>query len=374
MTLPLSVLVSLYFEAVAPEIATPDRYHWYDNVTGAGPQVPGFAVSVYPTFTVPVTVGVGVGVNVPATTATVATDVLATVVYPVREPVTRTETCAPASAPLSVYVDAVAPEIATPDRYHWYASVTGAGPHVPGTAVSVYPTFTVPVTVGVGVGVNVPATTATVATEVFDTAVYPVREPVTRTETCAPASDPLSVYVDAVAPEIATPARYHWYASVTGAGPHVPGTAVSLYPTFTVPEIVGVGVAVSAAAATTAVGADDLDVVVKPVLVPVTLTVTVLPRSATTGVNVVPVAPLIATPLTYHWYASPTGAGPQAPAVAVSAEATRAVPVMTGTVPVTTAPVTTLVCADSRLVVGYPVKVPVTRTLIRPPPSSLRTA
>ena len=42
----------------------------------------------------------------------------------------------------------------TPDRFHWYARVTGAGPHVPGTAVSFCPDTVVPVTVGTGAAVN----------------------------------------------------------------------------------------------------------------------------------------------------------------------------------------------------------------------------
>lgn len=39
-------------------------------------------------------------------------------------------------------------------RYHWYFRVTGAGPHVPGTARRVAPTRAVPVTLGVGVEVR----------------------------------------------------------------------------------------------------------------------------------------------------------------------------------------------------------------------------
>ena len=40
---------------------------------------------------------------------------------------------------------------------------------------------------------------------------------------------------------MATPLRNHWYASVTGAGPHVPGFAVSVAPTLAVPVMVGTG-------------------------------------------------------------------------------------------------------------------------------------
>ena len=41
---------------------------------------------------------------------------------------------------------------------------------------------------------------------------------------------------------VASSARYHWYFSVTGAGPHVPGLAVSAESTFAAPVIVGVAV------------------------------------------------------------------------------------------------------------------------------------
>ena len=44
-----------------------------------------------------------------------------------------------------------------------------------------------------------------------------------------------------MAPEIAEPFEFHWYASVTPA-PHEPGTAVSVLPTVAEPEMVGVGV------------------------------------------------------------------------------------------------------------------------------------
>ena len=50
-----------------------------------------------------------------------------------------------------------------------------------------------------------------------------------------------------------TPARFHWYARVTGAGAHVPATAVSFCPTVAVPVIVGVGPVIAAAFVMTAV-------------------------------------------------------------------------------------------------------------------------
>ena len=52
-------------------------------------------------------------------------------------PVTRTLIVSYRSAETSLYVFAVAYEIATPDRYHWYFRVTVAGPQVPELAVSV---------------------------------------------------------------------------------------------------------------------------------------------------------------------------------------------------------------------------------------------
>ena len=81
---------------------------------------------------------------------------------------------------------------------------------------------------------------------------------------------------------MATPARYHWYVSVTGDGPHVPGLAVSVEPTLRVPEIVGVAEVRSPAIA--AVLADALSTVVYPVLLPMTCTVSVLPRSEVVSV------------------------------------------------------------------------------------------
>ena len=69
---------TVYVELVAPLIAAPSRYHWYFRVTGAGDQVPGAAVSLYPTLTVPVTFGTPI-VMVPFAATDVAADVLSTV-------------------------------------------------------------------------------------------------------------------------------------------------------------------------------------------------------------------------------------------------------------------------------------------------------
>ena len=43
---------------VAETISEPLRHHWYAIVTGAGPQVPGCTVRVFPTLVVPVMMGV----------------------------------------------------------------------------------------------------------------------------------------------------------------------------------------------------------------------------------------------------------------------------------------------------------------------------
>ena len=98
--------------------------------------------------------------------------------YPVFEPVTRTVIVLPRCVDVSLNVDAVAPEIATPPANHWNANVVPVV-HVLGFAVNVDPTTADPVIVGV----------ATVATfndrlEVFATLVCPDFEPVTFTEIC----------------------------------------------------------------------------------------------------------------------------------------------------------------------------------------------
>ena len=66
--------------------------------------------------------------------------------------------------------------------------------------------------------------------------------------------------------------------SVTGA--QVPVIAVSSWPTFRIPEIVGVGAVVKVRAATAAVGALTLVTVACEVLDPVTSTVILLPTSS----------------------------------------------------------------------------------------------
>jgi hypothetical protein len=77
-----------------------------------------------------------------------------------------------------------------------------------------------------------------------------------------------------------------------GTGDHVPGTAVNVWPTRTVPEIVGVGAVVNAAT-TPLVAADKLGAEVNPDFTPVTVTFTNLPRSADVNSYVLLVAPEI---------------------------------------------------------------------------------
>jgi hypothetical protein len=76
--------------------------------------------------------------------------VLAVRVYPDLLAVTVTVILLPTSAAVRVKDFEVAEMIATPFRFHWYAKASGAGAHVPVTAVRVEPTEIGPVNVGVG--------------------------------------------------------------------------------------------------------------------------------------------------------------------------------------------------------------------------------
>ncbi|MFD1723060.1 hypothetical protein, partial [Amnibacterium endophyticum] len=126
-------------------------------------------------------VGTGVGDKIPLPAVVVALLVLLTVVYPVFDPLTVTVRVLLSWLLVGVNLLAVAPLIATPAALHWYASVTGEGPHVPGVAVSVDPTLAVPEIVGTGVGVSVPLVTTPLALLVLLTVVYPVFDPLTVT-------------------------------------------------------------------------------------------------------------------------------------------------------------------------------------------------
>src|SRR5919198_4548699 len=74
-------------------------------------------------------------------TTLVSLDVSVADAYPGFDPVTATEIRCPLSAATSVYAEPTAPSIASPDRYHWYDSVTGSGCQFPGCTVRVAPTL-----------------------------------------------------------------------------------------------------------------------------------------------------------------------------------------------------------------------------------------
>ena len=59
---------------------------------------------------------------------------------------------------------------------------------MPAAAVSVEPTFAVPLIVGAGAVVNAPSATVAVAVDVFEVVRYPDLVPVTRTVSVAPAA------------------------------------------------------------------------------------------------------------------------------------------------------------------------------------------
>lgn len=104
--------------------------------------VPGDALSVRPTRGVPLIRGVAPR-KVPAATVDDDADALVTELYPSRRPVTRTVIRLPRWAAAGVNVDARAPETCTPFASHWYPRVV-PDVHEPGTAVSLTPTFGVP--------------------------------------------------------------------------------------------------------------------------------------------------------------------------------------------------------------------------------------
>ncbi|MBP1077405.1 hypothetical protein JOD63_001373 [Microbacterium terrae] len=81
-----------------------------------------------------------------------------------------------------------------------------------------------------------------------------------------------------MAPLIAAPLRFHWKLSVA-VGDHVPGFAVSVDPTDAVPLMVGVG-AVPNVSVAMVFAAEVFAVVVYPVRLPVTVTVSFCPASA----------------------------------------------------------------------------------------------
>jgi hypothetical protein len=163
--------------------------------------VPGFAVNVSPTFTVPEIVGIGGVANVPAATDAVATLVRGVSTKPAFTPVTVTLMNFPWSSARRTYVDAVAPSIgvyvpvalAEIDQTQPKSLLDTTGFHVPGTPVNVLPTFAVPVIVGTGAVVNsAPATAAEDAlVRVVET--NPDLTAVTATDICAPKSSAVKV-------------------------------------------------------------------------------------------------------------------------------------------------------------------------------------
>ena len=126
------------------------------------------------------------------------------------------------------------------------------------------------------------------------TVVYPDLAPVIFTVITLPRCDFVIVHVDFVAPVIRAPLAYHWYRNVAPVV-HVPGFAVSLFPTAGVPEIVGVPASI-----TRVVARDVTAAVEYPVFFPVTVTVIRSPRSEDGTVNVDAVAPAMGRPSAFH--------------------------------------------------------------------------
>jgi len=109
-----------------------------------------------------------------------------------------------------------------------------------------------------------------------------------------------------------------------GTGDHDPGTAVNVWPTRTVPEIVGVGAVVNGATTALVIAADKLGAEVNPAFTPVTVTFTNLPRSRDVNSYVLPVAPEIGAyvPVAVadddHTYVYESVVGDQVPSFAVN--------------------------------------------------------
>ena len=74
----------------------------------------------------------------------------------------------------------------------------------------VLPILFFPRTVGLRVFAMVPEATAGVCSEIADAGMYPVREPVTRTEICFFHSPVVRTCVEPFAPPIAVPSASHW--------------------------------------------------------------------------------------------------------------------------------------------------------------------
>jgi hypothetical protein len=147
---------------------------------------------------------------------------------------------------------------------HWYwYEIVPVPVHVPGDAVAVAPVTACPAIVGGDVfagplGAAAIRELAVLVAELDPSGLLPI----TFTRSVLPASPLWIVYVCDVAPEIAwqllpsVPQICHWYWYVIGAEPfHVPGSALTLFPVFIVPVIVGVELFVGATAARDVVAA-----------------------------------------------------------------------------------------------------------------------
>ena len=123
-----------------------------------------------------------------------------------------------------------------------------------------------------------------------------------------PRSAARRTYVDVVAPSIGkySPVELEEIdqtqpkSPLATAGLHVPGTPVNVFPTFTVPVIVGTGAVVNSAAATSAVDALCRAVDACPILTGVTTTDIIFPKSSAVKVYVDAVADPILPPSRRH--------------------------------------------------------------------------
>ncbi len=148
----------------------------------------------------------------------------------------RTLIVAPTSVRVGTYASAVAPEIATPLRSHWNATVAVDGVQPVELAVSVEPTAAVPVIV-TWPGTIGTAGTGAVGAEVTVADPYPGALAVAVTARVWPTSDSVGTYVSPVAP-FGRPSRNHAYVAVAPAGVQPEDAAVRGEPTASAPVIV----------------------------------------------------------------------------------------------------------------------------------------
>src|SRR5699024_9350277 len=119
---------------------------------------------------------------------------------------------------------------------HWCDSSTPAGVQVATGALRVEPTWLEPVGAGresaVGASPRRPVLAALVVVPFF----RPVRVPTKRTASARPTSCGPTAYVELVAPLIGAPSRSHWRLFWTPSWSQVGALAVSVEPTFGVPD------------------------------------------------------------------------------------------------------------------------------------------